>query len=931
MNQDPEQIARDNIDKQLIACGWVIQDKDKINLNAALGVVVRYYLTQDGKETDYVFFIDKKPVGVIEAKREEEGHRLTTVEEQSNEYANSKLKYLNNDPLPFVYESTGDVTRFTDFRDPKPRSRPVFTFHRPETFRTWLKTEKSLRASLLDIPVLQTEGLRDCQINAITKLESSFKEFKPKALIQMATGSGKTFTAISFIYRLLKFTEAKRILFLVDTKNLGEQAEQEFMSFLPNDDNRKFTELYGVHRLKSSYVPTDNHVYISTIQRLYSILKGTELEEAAEEENPNESRWLSGAPKEPMPVVYNEKLPIEFFDFIVIDECHRSIYNLWMQVIQYYDAFQIGLTATPDNRTFGYFNQNIVSEYTHEQAIADGVNVGFDVFLIETQITQQGGTIWKGEYVERREKLSRKKRWELQDENENYTANQLDKDIVNPNQIRLIIKTFKEHLPEIFPDRLTDKGEFEIPKTLIFAKTDSHADDIINIVREEFGEGNSFCKKITYRNKDEDPKSVLAQFRNDYFPRIAVTVDMIATGTDVKPLECLLFMRDVRSRNYFEQMKGRGTRIITLDDLKKVTPTAKHTKDHFVIVDAVGVTKSIKSDSRPLEKKPGVPLKDLLGAIAVGNRDEELFSSLANRLTRLEKQVTEQEKQQFSEKAEGKTLKLVVNELLQAYNPDVLDDLKAKVETEMAGESPMAKEEAFNKLHDELKEKAAEVFHNSDLREYIDNVRRAHEQTIDITNPDTLLNKGWATDSKEKAENLVADFKTWIAQHQDEITALQIFYTQPYRRRELNYKMIQEVLEKLKLERPLLAPIQVWRAYEQLEKATGSPKSELIALVSLLRRISGVDATLIDYSNKVDLNFRNWILKKNAGQHNRFTEEQMQWLRMIKDHIATSIHLDADDLDYTPFDAAGGKGKMWQLFGEQMDEIINELNEALAA
>lgn len=927
MNQDPEQIARDHIDKQLIACGWVIQDKDKISLNAALGVVVRYYLTQDGKETDYVLFIDKKPVGVIEAKREEEGHRLTIVEEQSKEYANSKLKYLNNDPLPFVYESTGDVTRFTDFRDPKPRSRPVFTFHRPETFRTWLKTEKSLRASLLDIPVLQTEGLRDCQINAITKLESSFKEFKPKALIQMATGSGKTFTAISFIYRLLKFTAAKRILFLVDTKNLGEQAEQEFMSFLPNDDNRKFTELYGVHRLKSSFVPTDNHVYISTIQRLYSILKGTELEEAAEEENPNE-RWQ---PKEPMPVVYNSTLPIEFFDFIVIDECHRSIYNLWMQVLEYYDAFHIGLTATPDTRTFGYFNQNIVSEYTHEQAIADGVNVGFDVFLIETQITQQGGTIWKGEYVERREKLSRKKRWELQDENENYSASQLDKDIVNPNQIRLIIKTFKDHLPEIFPDRFTEKGEFEIPKTLIFAKTDSHADDIINIVREEFGEGNSFCKKITYRNKDEDPKSVLAQFRNDYFPRIAVTVDMIATGTDVKPLECLLFMRDVKSRNYFEQMKGRGTRIIALDDLRKVTPTAKHTKDHFVIVDAVGVTKSIKSDSRPLEKKPGVPLKDLLGAIAVGNRDEDLFSSLANRLTRLEKQVTEQEKQQFSEKAAGKTLKQVVNELLQAYNPDVLDDLKARVETELAGASPEAKEDAFNKLHDELKEKAADVFHSSDLREYIDNVRRAHEQTIDITNPDTLLNKGWATDSKEKAENLVADFKAWIAQHQDEITALQIFYAQPYRRRELNYKMIQDVLEKLKLEKPYLAPFQLWKAYEQLEKATGSPKSELIALVSLLRRIAGIDATLTDYANKVDLNFRDWMLKKNAGQHNRFSEEQMQWLRMIKDHIATSIHLEADDLDYTPFDAAGGKGKMWQLFGEQMGEIINELNEALAA
>ncbi|HEV8080001.1 MAG TPA: DEAD/DEAH box helicase family protein [Chitinophagaceae bacterium] len=932
-NQDPEQIARDNIDRQLIASGWTIQDKDKINLNASAGVVVRYYLTQDGKETDYVMFVDKKPVGVIEAKREEEGHRLTVHETQSEEYATSKLKYLNNDPLPFVYESTGDVTRFTDFRDPKPRSRPTFTFHRPETFRKWLKQEKSLRNSLLDLPELQTEGLRDCQIKAINELDKSFKENKPKALIQMATGSGKTFTAITFIYRLLKFTNAKRILFLVDTKNLGEQAEQEFMSFLPNDDNQLFTKLYGVHRLKSSFIPTDNHVYISTIQRLYSILKGTELDEAAEEENPNE-RWQ---PNEPLPVVYSEKLPIEFFDFIVIDECHRSIYNLWMQVIQYYDAFQIGLTATPDNRTFGYFNQNIVSEYNHEQAVADGVNVGHDVYLIETKITTQGATIEKGEYVERREKLSRKKRWEMQDDNEAYGANQLDKDIVNPNQIRLIVKTFKEMLPDIFINekRFDKDGNFEVPKTLIFAKTDSHADDIINIVREEFGEGNNFCKKITYKNKTEDPKSVLAQFRNDYFPRLAVTVDMIATGTDVKPLECLLFMRDVRSRNYFEQMKGRGTRVIPLDDLKKVSPSAKFTKDHFVIVDAVGVTKSCKTDSRPLEKRPGIPLKDLLNAITVGVRDEDLFSSLANRLIRLEKQITEQEKEQFSEMTNGKSLNQVVKELLNAYNPDVIDNLKAKVETELAGESPIKKDEAFNKLHDEIKEKAAEVF-TGELSNYIDNVRRAHEQTIDITNPDALLNKGWATDSKEKAENILTDFKAWVEQHKDEITALQIFYSQPFRRRELTYKMIQQLLDKLKLEKPLLAPMQVWRAYEQLDASTGSavtgnPKTELIALVSLLRKITDLDTTLTSYDKTVDRNFQQWILKKNAGQHNLFNKEQMQWLYMIKDHIATSIHLDADDLDYTPFDAQGGKGKMFQLFGESMNEIINELNEVLAA
>ncbi len=343
------------------------------------------------------------------------------------------------------------------------------------------------------------------------------------------------------------------------------------------------------------------------------MLKGQDLEESAEEENPNE-KWQ---PKQVPPVEYNEKLPIEYFDFIVIDECHRSIYNLWMQVLDYFDAFQLGLTATPDARTIAYFQQNLVSEYSHEMAVADGVNVGYDVFLIDTKITQQGATLWKGAYIEHREKLSRKKRLEQQDEDEAYSARQLDNDIVNPNQIRLVISTFRDYLPTMFPDRYDTKGIFEVPKTLIFAKTDSHADDIIRIVREEFGEEDRFCKKVTYKNT-EDPKSVLAQFRNDYHPRIAVTVDMIATGTDVKPLACLLFMRDVKSRNYFEQMKGRGTRVINYDDLRKVSPSARLTKDHFVIVDAIGVTRSLKTDSRPLEKKHGVALKDLLGAVAVG-------------------------------------------------------------------------------------------------------------------------------------------------------------------------------------------------------------------------------------------------------------------------------------------------------------------------
>jgi len=922
-NQNPEQIARDNIDRQLNDCGWIIQNKKQINLTAGLGVAVTEYQTDIGS-ADYVLFLAGKPVGVIEAKKEEEGVRLTTHEDQSKDYADSKLKYLNNAPLPFVYESTGDLTRFTDYRDPKPRSRPVFTFYRPETFQEWFKRGNSLRQRVLDIPALQTAGLRDCQIIAINKLEDSFRRNQPKALIQMATGSGKTFTAITAIYRLLTYAKAKRVLFLVDTKNLGEQAEQEFMAYMPNDDNRKFSELYGVHRLKSSFVPTDNQVYISTIQRLYAILKEEELDEKAEETNPGEIKWEK---RQPVPVGYNAKLPPEFFDFVVIDECHRSIYNLWKQVLDYFDAFLIGLTATPDNRTYGFFNQNIVSEYTHEQAVSDGVNVGSDVYLIETKITKKGATIWKGQYVDHREKLSRKKRWEQLDEDVVYSQTELDEKVVNPNQIRTIIRTFKEHLPEMFPDRTNEKGEFEVPKTLIFAKTDSHADDIIQIVREEFDEENRFCKKITYNS--DDPKSILAQFRNDYHPRIAVTVDMIATGTDVKPLECLLFMRDVKSRNYFEQMKGRGTRIINLDDLKKVTPSAKLTKDHYVIVDAVGVTKSLKTDSRPLEKKPGVPLKDLLAAITVGARDEDLFTSLANRLTRLEKQLSDKEKMAFVAKANSKTITQVVKELLNAYNPDILEDLRLKVEQENPDTAPIEKEEKVKTLTVALQNQAASTF-NGELNDYIENVRREHEQIIDLVNPDKVTAVGWDKDNKDKAQELIKTFADWIAQHKDEITALQIFYGQPYRRRELTFKMIKELVDTIVVDKPTLAPLSVWRAYELLESVSGQPKNELVALVSLIRKVVGIDTTLTSYDKTVDKNFQNWVFKKQAGTL-KFTEEQMQWLRMLKDHIAASVSLSVDDLDYTPFDAQGGKGKMWQIFGNETENIINELNEALAA
>jgi type I restriction enzyme, R subunit len=912
----PEQRARLNIDKMLELAGWQVQDLNALNLGVATGIVVREYPTETGP-ADYIIFIDREPVGVIEAKPE--GTTLLKVEEQSGRYATSNLRWaVKGGKLPFIYESTGIETRFTDNRDPLPRSREVFYFHRPEILKEWLTSEQTLRFKLKNnIPPLIADGLRECQINAITNLDKSFTNAKPRALIQMATGSGKTFTAITSVYRLLKFGKAKRILFLVDTKNLGKQAEQEFQAFTPNDDKRKFTELYTVQRLTSSFIDKDAKVCISTIQRMFSILKGEDMDESLEETSLNEIKIKDEKPKE---VVYNPIIPIETFDFIIIDECHRSIYNLWKQVLDYFDAFLVGLTATPDNRTFGFFHENIVSEYTHEEAVADGVNVGYDIYTIETEITQKGSKIDAKEFVDVREKLTRKKRWQQLDEDKIYSNLDLDREIVNPSQIRQVIRTFRDKLKtEIYPYRT------EVPKTLIFAKTDSHADDIIQVVREEFNEGNDFCRKITYNA--ENPDSILASFRNSFFPRIAVTVDMIATGTDVKPIEVLLFMRDVKSRNYFEQMKGRGTRTLDKDDLQKVTPSAISNKTHFVIVDAIGVCKSLKTDSRALERKKTISLNDLMMSVALGNTEEDTLISLANRITRLEKEMSANEKEKFKDISGGNAINKVVHNLLNTYNPDKhIEKAKEVYKTE----NPT--EEQINVVQKEIIKEAIIPFDNPKLREYIVNTKKLHEQIIDHINIDKVTFAGFNTDLEERAKETIESFKQFIQQNKDEIVALKIFYDQPYRKRTFTYKMIKDLRDIFTTTKPNLAIYSVWEAYKRLDnKQINNPTTELTALVALVRRVIGLDNQLTPFETVVSKNFQDWAFGKHAGAGAKFTEEQMEWLRMMKDYISTSMHIEKDDFDNTPFAEKGGLIKVWKLFGDEFDNLIQELNIELVA
>lgn len=910
----PEEKARCVIDDKLCQSGWVIQDLKRLNLTASLGVAVREFPTSTG-EVDYALFVDGKPVGVVEAKQSQAGQSITDVEVQSGRYANSTFKWVKNDyTIRFAYEATDKLIRFTDYKDIKYRSRTVFSFHRPETLFDLIQQPDTIRNNMKQFPLLDVKGFRKCQINAINNLDQSFADNRPRALVQMATGAGKTFTAITSAYRLLKYGKMKRILFLVDTKGLGEQAEREFLAYTPNDDPRSFSQIYGVRRLKSSYMPNDVQICISTIQRMYSILKEEELDESAEEAPFVE--YVTAESKAPKEVAYNEKYPPEFFDCIIVDECHRSIYNVWSQVLTYFDAFIIGLTATPDNRTFAFFNENIVSEYTREQAIIDGVNVGEDIFLIETEVGKNGAHLMK-QMIEYRDRLSRAKRWRQMDEDVNYVPSQLDKKIVNPSQIRTVIRSFKENLfTTLFPRRK------EVPKTLIFAKTDSHADDIVQIVREEFGEGNDFCRKITYAV--DNPESVLSSFRNDYNPRIAVTVDMIATGTDVKPIECLIFMRDVKSKNYFEQMKGRGTRVLSKEDLQKVTPSATENKDHFVIVDAVGVTKSRKSDTRPFERKPTVSMKELMMNVALGAKDKDTLTSLANRVIRLNSQMTQAEREQFKEKV-GATAGCVAERLLNAFDADIIFE-QAQKNTGVSEPT----EEQIKVAQRELVQAAVAPFHNPDIRDYIENVRRNHDQIIDSVNLDSVIFAGFDVQQEKNVNKVISSFHTFIEENKDEIVALRIIYDAAYKERPMVIEKLKELYEKLKSEGITVERLWDCYAIKQPDKVKRSAMTQITDLISIIRFEMGYADTLTSFADKVNYNFMQWTFKKNAG-HIQFTEEQMDWLRLIKDHIVASLSILPEDLELTPFDRKGGLLGFYDAFGDEYEKILQEMNEELVA
>lgn len=892
----------------LARAGWIVQSRAELNLHAGPGVAVREVPTPTGP-ADYLLFVDARACGALEAKPA--GTTLSGVTPQGVGYAVAAPRGYPNwgDPLPFVYVSTGVETLFQDARDPHPRPRGVFAVHRPETLRATLQAGNTLRSRLAALPALDPTGLRPCQIEAITGMERSLAGGRQRALVQMATGAGKTFTACALTHRLLTQGRARRILFLVDRANLGTQAKGEFANFRPPGGTALFTEEYVVQQLLGRTIDPAASVVISTVQRLYAALRGVDIDD----EDDERSSFDRPPDNTPRPVGYTEAIPPETFDLVIVDECHRSIYGSWRQVLDYFDAFLIGLTATPGDHTRGFFGNNTVSEYPFERSVADGVNVQFEIWRIRTEVGSQGGTIPAGFTVPHRDRETRRRRFVSYDQDLSYVPAELNRRVEVPNQIRAVLTAYREALPtQLFP------GRAEVPKTLIFCQSDAHAETVTEIAREVFEADARFAQKITYRATGQTGQELIQAFRNDPWFRIATTVDMVATGTDIKPLEVVMFLRDVRSSQYFEQMRGRGARIILPSDLQRVTPSAT-VKDHFLIVDAVGVTESCKTPSEPLERDRTASLDALLERVAFGHTDEDTCATLAGRLARLERRLTPEAKAELSALNNGASLPQLARALVDALDGDAIDAhaTAAGIDAEAAGAALRAA--ACRPL-------AA----NPPWRRRLVEIQRQSEIVVDELTVDTVLSTGFDI---RQATDVTERFRAFLEQEKDHLAALTILYGRPAASRRLTYAMLEELRAALSRPPWELRDATVWACYRRLHAGRTRPPGGLLTdLVGLVRYAIDARAELEPLVSDVNRRFELWLgREKRAGRD--YSDVQLEWLRLMRDYVASNVEVGLEDVrDASDFRHLGGTARARLLFGgDRLPVLLDELTDTLVA
>lgn len=884
MKELPEQLARIKIDKQLYESGWEIVDRSEYIPNHPQAV--KEALMMGSTESDYLLFIDNKAIAVVEAKREE-NLLDEDVAQQAENYAYSPRKWYGlwtANFIPLVYLANGKKILFKNLLEQNSEYMEISEMHSPKKMLRLINKSSFYGA----LPRIEKTGLRDCQYNAEVSFENTLINGKKKALAILATGAGKTYLACLASYRLLNYTSTDRVLFLVDRNNLAKQTENEFSTFDRTENKKTLSSLYVINRLKKNS-DINGNVVISTIQKLFSVLTGNNLIDNDEDENDD----FFDDDNNTSAIVLSDTLtlPPDYFKFIVIDECHRSIYGKWRAVLDYFkNAIILGLTATPTPEAYAFFDNNVIEKYTYEDSVLDGVNVPFRIYDIETKRTSQGGEINANTQLIEITKKTGKENIIVPNQTIVYPNKELDKSIVDRNQIKEVLKAFRDSIyTDLYPER-EEKWEF-IPKTLIFAKSDKHADDIISAIndvfKEKFPDENlptGFARKITYSAGDSN--QLIRSFRIDKYFRIAVTVTLVATGTDVKPLEIVIFMADVKSDILYTQMKGRGCRTINEDKLKEVTPNANY-KECFYVVDAIGITKGEKKIPRVKQgtfKK--LSLKDLLEHLSHGDvSDENLAllrdycSSITNRY--INNPLFEKHLDEFITSF-GYSPLFIAEKIKDALDSNLLPPFVCSSDTN---------QERNNLISD--------FICNNDAKDKLLELKKGYFVFApDI--PDELLFRGF---SIETSRTFISNFEKYIYDHKDEIEALRIIYNSEDKL--ITYSMLDDLQNKLFAYDRQFTPYMIWKSYKRIDSDGKvdelNMKNNVNALTNLIQIIRYAYKKSDTLYSLFGVCAQRFSLYVGSNNHS-LTETQIKIMRKITEYIVeegaiSSLELNGIDTD----------------------------------
>ena len=883
----PEEKARVKIDKQLNNAGWDIVDRQDYLPNYAMAV--KEALMQGGKESDYLLFVDNKAIAVVEAKKESDSLG-PKVASQAEHYAKTPQNWYGlwfQGLIPLVYLANGNKIYFKNMlTDPDGDYVELGEMHSPKKMLQLIGKKSEYGA----LPRIEKRGLRDCQYDAEVNLEKSLKQGKKKALAVLATGSGKTYLACLASYRLLNYTSTKRVLFLVDRNNLARQTETEFSLFDRTENQQPMSSLYQINRLKNKD-DIGGDIVISTIQKLFAVLTGQTITD--DDEDKEDEKFFSFKDNDSNQTVVSLgndlKLPPDYFQFIIIDECHRSIYGKWQSVLNYFKGATIlGLTATPTPEAYAFFNDNIIEKYTYDDSVVDGVNVPARVYRIKSNITEHGGTINKGDEVVEITRSGKEIGSYTATGRIDFAPTQLDRSVIVPDQMRKVLTAYKDSIyTDLFPDR--DEIWEYIPKTLIFAKDDNHATEIVNVVKEVFADKfkngvvpDKFVQKITYSAGDSN--ALIRDLRTDKEFRIAVTVTLVATGTDVKPLEVVLFMNDVKSDVLYTQMKGRGCRVINEDKLREVTPNA-NTKECFYIVDAVGVTEHDKTIPKPKgpggEQKPKVPtLEQLLEYLSHGEVSDDNLALLRDYCASINMRYE-------NNVLFGRHLNIFISDY--GFAPKTL---AYQINTALSQGTlpPFTSASNDNSARNSL---ISCLMLNLDARKKLLELHRGYYAIA--PGEDEIIDKGF---TKEAAKSFIDSFEKYLNDDADKIEALRIIYNSEDT--VITYSMLSDLRDKLLSENRLFTPYNIWSNYKMLDtngdvedldvKQNIKALTHLIQLVRFVyKKTDKLKSLLKGYSQRFTL---------YCGQAQRpLSPDQQEIMKAIADYIINEGSISVTELN----------------------------------